>query len=89
MFGWIFLLQNVRVVNVTSLLPMIISFNVSRSSRNSYLNLAYVTPNFSLGLRQFEFTAAQSLRLLQNILLRIFFADYMLFQHNSSKLLLE
>ena len=62
---------------LTSLLSMIISFllylSISRSSGNSNSNLASVTSNFGLGLRQFDGTAAQSLRLLQNMILRVIF----------------
>ena len=39
-----------------------LSFNVSMSSGNSNLNLASMTSNFDLGFRQFDGTAAQSLR---------------------------
>ena len=56
--------QNVRVVNLSIthdyLAPL--SFNVSMSSGNSNLNLASVTSNFDLDFRQFDGTAAQSLR---------------------------
>ena len=78
LFGWLFLWQNVRVVNpsITQdyLFPSL-SFNVSRSSGNSNSNLGYVTSNFGIGLRQFECTAAQNLRFLQNMILRVFFVD--------------
>ena len=47
-----------------------LSFNVSISSGNSNLNLEFVTSNFELGFRQFDNTAAQSLRFLQNMILR-------------------
>ena len=40
------------------------------SSGNSNLNLASVTSSFDLGFRQFDGTAAQSLRFLQNMILR-------------------
>ena len=40
-----------------------LSFNVSSSLENSNSNLASVTSNFGLSLCQFDFTAAQSLRL--------------------------
>ena len=73
MCGWLFLWQNVRVVNLSIthdyLVPSL-SFNVSMSSGNSNLNLASVTSNFDLGFRQFDGTAAQSLRFLQNMILR-------------------
>ena len=73
MCGWLFLWQNVRVVNLSIthdyLVPSL-SFNVSMSSGNSNLNLASVTSNFDLGFRQFDDTAAQSLRFLQNMILR-------------------
>ena len=52
-----------------------LSVNVSRSSGNSNSNLASVTSNFGLGLRQFDGTAAQSLRFLQNIIRRVTFVD--------------
>ena len=42
-----------------------LSFSVSMSSGNSNLNLASVTSNFGIGFRQFDGTAAQSLRFLQ------------------------
>ena len=48
-----------------------LSFNVSRSSGNSNSNMASVTSDFGLGLRQFDGTAAQSLRFLQNMVLRV------------------
>ena len=50
-----------------------LSFNVSRSSGNSNSNLASVTSNFGLGLRQLYCTAAQSLTFLQNMILRVIF----------------
>ena len=50
-------------------------FNVSMSSGNSNLNLASVTSDFDLGFRQFDGTAAQSLRFLQNMILRKKFVD--------------
>ena len=75
MFGWLFLWQNVRIVNLSItqdyLFPSL-SFNVSRSSGNANSNLASVTSNFGLGLHQFECTATQSLRFLQNMILRVF-----------------
>ena len=78
MCGWLFLRQNVRVVNLSSthdyLVPSL-SFNVCRSSGNSKSNLASVTTNFGLGLRQFDSTAVQSLRFLQNMILRVNFVD--------------
>ena len=70
--------QNVRVVNLSVthdyLFPSL-SVNVSRCSGNSNSNLASVTSNFGLGLRQFDCTAAQSLSLLQNMILRVTFVD--------------
>ena len=73
MCGWLFLWQNVRVVNLSIthdyLVPSL-SFNVSMSFENSNLNLASMTPNFDLGFRQFDGTAAQSLRFIQNMILR-------------------
>ena len=73
MFGWLFLRQNVRMVNLSIthdyLVPSL-SFNVSMSSGNSNLNLASVTSNFDLGFRQFDSTAAQNLRFLQNMIAR-------------------
>ena len=75
MCGWLFLRQNVRVVNLSIsndyLVPSL-SFNVSRSSGTSNSNLAPGTSNFGLGLRQFDGTAAQSLRFLQNMIPRVF-----------------
>ena len=68
MCGWLFLCQNVRVVNFSityDYLVLSLSYNVAMSSGNSYLNLASVTSNFDLGFRQFDGTAAQSLRFLQ------------------------
>ena len=75
MCGWLFLWQNVRVVNLSIthdyLVPSLsLSFNISMSSGNSNLNLASVTSNFDLGFRQFDGTAAQSLRFIQNMILR-------------------
>ena len=68
--------QNVRVVNLTIthdyLVPSL-SFNISRSSGNSNSNLASVTSDFGLGLRQFD--AALSLGFLQNMMLRVNFVD--------------
>ena len=73
MGGWLFLWQNVRVVNLSIthdyLIPSL-SFNVSMSSGNSNLNLASATSNFDLGFRQFDGTAAQSLRFLQTMIPR-------------------
>ena len=81
MWGWLFLRQNVGVVNLSIthdyLVPSL-SFNVSRSSGNSGnsdSNVASVTSNVGLGLRQFDGTAAPSLRFLQNIILRVIFVD--------------
>ena len=76
MCGWLFLRQNVRVVNLSHdyLVPSL-SFNVPRLSGNSNSNMASVTSNFVLGLRQFGGTASQSLRLLQNMVLQVFFVD--------------
>ena len=90
MCGYMFLRQNVRVVNLTithDYLIQSLSFNVSRSFGNSNLNLASVTSDFGLGLRQFNGTAVQSLGVVQNMILRVIFAHQ--FQHNYSKLLLE
>ena len=73
MCGWLFLWQNVSVVNLSIthdyLVPSL-SFNVSMSSGNSNLNSTLVTSNFDLGFRQVDGTAAQSLRFLQNMILR-------------------
>ena len=72
--GWQFLRENIRVVNLSIthdyLVPSF-SFNISRSSGNSNSNSASVTSNCGVGLREFDGTAAQSLRFLQNII----FAD--------------
>ena len=76
MYGWLFLLQNVRVVNLSithDFLISSLSFNVYRSSGYSNSNLASVTLNFGLGLRQLDGTAAQCLRFLQNMILRVIF----------------
>ena len=66
---WVAVLAaKVRVVNLSLIHDYLVpsfSFNVSRSSGNSNKNLAPVTSNFGLGLRQFDGTAAQSLRFLQ------------------------
>ena len=74
MFGWLFLWQNVKVL--TSLLPMITSFLLYHSVYAGFLeinsNFASVTSNFCLGLRQFECTAAQSLRFRQKMILGVF-----------------
>ena len=90
MCGWLFLWQNVRAVNFSIahdyLFPSL-SFNIFRSSGNSNSNLAFATSNFGLGLRQFDCTAAQSLRFLQHMIRWVIFVDYI--QHNFSKLLLE
>ena len=73
-----FLRQNVRVVNLSIthdyLFPSL-SFNVSRSSGNSNSNLASVTSNFGLGLRQFDGTAAQSLKFPHNMILQVIFVN--------------
>ena len=78
MCGWLFLWQNVRIVNLSIthdyLVPSL-SFNVSRSSGNSNSILASVTSNFGLGSRQFGGIAAQSLRFLQNMILRVIYVD--------------
>ena len=75
MFWWLFLSQKVRLCNLSIthdyLFPSLY-FNVSRTSGNSNSNLASVTSNLSLGLRQFECTAAQSLRFCPNMILRVF-----------------
>ena len=71
MCGWLFLRQNVRVVNLSithDYLAPSLSFNVSRSSGNSNQNLASVTSNFDLGLCHFDGTAAYSLRFLQDMI---------------------
>ena len=78
MCGWLFLWQTVRVVNLSITHDYLIpssSFNVSKSSGNSNSNLASVTSNFGLGLRQFDGSAAQRLRFLQNMILQVFFVD--------------
>ena len=70
--------QNVRVVKLSiahDYLAPSLSINVSRSSGNSNLNLASATPNYGLDLRQFDGTAARSLRFLQNTILRVIFVD--------------
>ena len=73
--GWLFLWQNIRVVNLSIthdyLIPSL-SFNVSRSSGTSNSNLASMTSNFGLGLRQFDSITAQRLRFLQNMILWVF-----------------
>ena len=70
--------QNVRVVNLSIahdyLVPSL-SFSVSMSSGNSNLDLVSVTLNNHLGFRQFDGTAAQSLRFLQDTILRKTFVD--------------
>ena len=76
MCWWLFLRQNVRIVNLfitNDYLVLSLYFNVSRSSGNSKSNLDSVTSNFGLGLRRFDGTAAQSLRLLKNMILRVTF----------------
>ena len=78
MCGWLFLRQNVRVVNVSithDYLVSSLSFNVSRFSGNSNSNLASVPSSFGLGLRKFDGSAAQSLRFFQNMILRVVFVD--------------
>ena len=74
----VYLRQNVKVVNLSIthdyLLPAL-SFNVSRSSGNSNSNVASVTSNFGLCLRQFDGTAAQSLRFFPNMILRVIFVS--------------
>ena len=59
MIEWLFLIQNVREVNLSIthdyLFPSL-SVNVSMSSRNSS-SKATVTSTFGFGLRQFERTA--------------------------------
>ena len=71
--GWLFLWQNVRVVNLpinhNYLVPPL-SSSVSMSFGNLTLGRASVTSNFDLGFRQFDGTAAQNLRVLQNMILR-------------------
>ena len=75
---WLSLWQNVRVVNLSIthdyLVPSL-SYNVAMSSGNSNLNLASVTSNFDLGFRQFDIAVAQSLRFLQNMILRKQYVD--------------
>ena len=71
---WVAILAaNVRVVNLAIthdyLVPLSLSFNVSRSSGISNSNLAAVTSKFGLGLRQFDGTATQSMRFLQNMIM--------------------
>ena len=76
MCWWLFLRQNVRVVNLSithGYLAPSLSSNVSRSSGNSNSNMASVTSNFDLGFRQVGGTAAHSLRFLQNMILRVIF----------------
>ena len=78
MSRWLFLRQNFRVANLSithDYLVLFLSFNASRSSGNSNSNLASVTSNFSLGLHQFDGTAAKRLIFLQNIILRVVFVD--------------
>ena len=78
MCGWLFLWQNVRVVNLTityNYLVPSVPLNVSRSSGNSNSNLASVTSNFGFGLRQSDGTAALNLGFLQNMMLRVIFVD--------------
>ena len=78
MYGWLFLWQNVTVVNLSIthdyLFPSL-SFNVSRSSGNLDSNMASVMSNFGLDLRQFDGAASQSLRFLQNMVLQVIFVD--------------
>ena len=78
MCGWLFLRQNVKVVNLSVthdyLIPSL-SFNVSRSSGNSNSNMASVTSDFGFGLRQVGGTVAHNLRFLQNMILRVIFVD--------------
>ena len=64
MFGWLFLRKNgsdLFIIHVY--LSSSLSFKVPRSFGNSNWNLAFMTSNFGLGLRSFEGTTAQSLRL--------------------------
>ena len=78
MYGWLFLWQNVRVVNLSIIHDYLVpslSFNVSRSSGNSISNMASVMSDFGLGLRQVGGTAAHSLRFLQNMILPMIFVD--------------
>ena len=76
MCGWLFLRQNVRVVNLSItndyLVPSL-SINVSSSSGNSNSNWTSVTSNDGLGLRQFDGTAALKLKFLQDMILRVIF----------------
>ena len=72
------LVANVLVLNVSithDYLFHSLYFSVSRSSGNSNSNLASATSDFGLGIHQFECTAAQSLRLLQNMILRVSFVE--------------
>ena len=70
--------QNVRIVNLSFthhyLVPSLY-FSASRFSGNSNSNLGSVTSNFGLSLRQLDGTAVQSLRFLQNMILRVSFVD--------------
>ena len=76
---WVaFLRQNVRVVNLSithDYLVLFLSFNISKSSGNLSSNMASVSSNFGLDLRQFDGYALQSLRFLQNMVLRVIFVD--------------
>ena len=90
MCGWLLLWQNVRAVNLSVIhnyLVPSLSFNVSRASGNSKSNLVSVTSNSGFDLRRFDGTAAQSLRFLQTVILRVVLVDS--FQQNYSKLRLE
>ena len=78
MCGWLYLWQNVKVVNFSithDYLVLSLSFNAFRSSGNFNSNLASVTSNFGLCLHQFDCTAAQNLRFFQNMILRVLFVS--------------
>ena len=78
MCGWLFLRQNGRVVSLSithDFLVPSLSFYVSRSYGNSNSNMASVTSNFGLDLRQFDGAASKGLRFLQNMVLRVVFVD--------------
>ena len=67
MCGWLFLRQNVKIVNLSISHDYLVpssSFNKSRSSGNSNSNFGSVISNFGLSLHQLDGTAAQSLRFL-------------------------
>ena len=74
MFGWLFLLQTVRVatcnLSITHdyLFPSLFSMYPGLLEIQTQL---LISSNFGLGLRQFECTAAHILRFLQNMILRV------------------